>query len=138
LYRYIGNTGKRYRVEDNPHHTASPKTHRASVRTGTAGYAGHAPQTSRHDAPPKHRQETQAGCVSDGTGHSGFLSGLSGIFSSEGLSASLRSLIPALPFGLDVGDLLLILMLFLLYTESGDEDFLIILAVVGFSILKEQ
>jgi hypothetical protein len=42
-----------------------------------------------------------------------------------------------LPYGLDSGDILLFLILFFLYTESGDEDFLVILAVVAFSILKK-
>ena len=42
-----------------------------------------------------------------------------------------------LPFGLDVGDLMLLLILFLLYLDSKDEEFLIILAVLGFSLLQK-
>ncbi len=49
----------------------------------------------------------------------------------EGLLSSI------LPGNLDAGDILLFLILFFLYSESGDEDFLIILAVVAFSILKK-
>lgn len=45
----------------------------------------------------------------------------------------LTSLLPA---GLDAGDLLLAVMLFLLYIDTHDEDFLIILIVVGFSMFK--
>ena len=41
-----------------------------------------------------------------------------------------------LPSGLDAGDLLLAVMLFLLYIDTHDEDFLIILIVVGFSMFK--
>ena len=41
-----------------------------------------------------------------------------------------------LPAGLDAGDLLLAVMLFLLYIDTHDEDFLIILIVVGFSMFK--
>lgn len=41
---------------------------------------------------------------------------------------------PAGPPGLDAGDLLLLAVLFLLYRESGDEDFLVMLAVVAFGI----
>ena len=42
-----------------------------------------------------------------------------------------------LPDWLDGGDLLLFLLLFFLYIESDDSDFLIILAVIAFSIFKE-
>ena len=38
--------------------------------------------------------------------------------------------------GIDKSDLTLAAMLFLLYLESHDEDFLIILAIIGFSIFK--
>lgn len=41
-----------------------------------------------------------------------------------------------LPGGLETGDLLLLLVLLFLYIESKDEEFLIILAVVGYSILN--
>lgn len=39
--------------------------------------------------------------------------------------------------GLDKSDLSLAAMLFLLYLESHDEDFLIILAIIAFSIFKK-
>ncbi len=41
-----------------------------------------------------------------------------------------------LPERLDSGDILLLLTLLLLYIESRDEDFLIILLVAGFSIFN--
>ncbi len=42
----------------------------------------------------------------------------------------------ALPFGMDAGDLLLLLVLLLVWLDSRDEEFLIILAVMAFSILR--
>ncbi len=44
-----------------------------------------------------------------------------------GLSGLFRSILPK---NIDMGDLLLLVLLFLLYSESGDEEFLIILAIV--------
>ncbi len=43
-----------------------------------------------------------------------------------------------LPEGLDSGDLFLVAMLLFLYSESRDEDFLIILIVVGLSIFHKD
>lgn len=43
-----------------------------------------------------------------------------------------------LPAGLDSGDLFLAAMLLFLYSESHDEDFLIILIVVGLSIFQNK
>ena len=43
-----------------------------------------------------------------------------------------------LPAGLDTGDLFLAAMLLFLYSESKDEDFLIILIVVGLSIFRKD
>lgn len=40
--------------------------------------------------------------------------------------------------GLDTGDLMLLGLLYLLYRESGDEDFIIILVVMAFSILRPE
>lgn len=44
----------------------------------------------------------------------------------------------SLPAGLDSGDLFLAAMLLFLYSESRDEDFLIILIVVGLSIFQSR
>ncbi len=43
-----------------------------------------------------------------------------------------------LPAGLDAGDLFLAAMLLFLYSESHDEDFLIILIVVGLSVFQKK
>ena len=47
----------------------------------------------------------------------------------------LGSLIPA---GIDTGDLLLLAILLFLYLESRDQDFLIILIVMGYSMFKKE
>ena len=57
------------------------------------------------------------------------------------LSGGLGNILPhglsnIIPKGLDLGDILLLAFFLLLYLESGDSDFLIILIVVGYSILK--
>lgn len=63
-------------------------------------------------------------------------SGKSKAFSvTENLFGSVSSLLPA---GIDAGDVLILLVLLFLYIESKDEDFLIILAVLAFSILKKD
>ena len=52
-----------------------------------------------------------------------------------GLARALGSILPE---GLDSGDLFLAAMLLFLYSESHDEDFLIILIVVGLSIFHKD
>jgi hypothetical protein len=94
MTRYIGNTGRFYRIADG----------------GAARSAGPAPP--REHAPPIRPAPARAG-------------GLFPRAARRGLN---------LPLGLELGDLGLLLLFFLLYIESGDEEFLIILAVlaVGF------
>jgi hypothetical protein len=62
----------------------------------------------------------------------GLLSGLGG-----GLKG-LTGMFDHLPFGLDLGDILLFLMLLFLFVESGDDEYIIILAVIAFSLFKER
>ncbi len=59
----------------------------------------------------------------------GFPGGLGSLFSGLG---------SLLPKNLDAGDLLLLGLLLLLYMDSKDEEFLIILAVVALSIFREK
>lgn len=54
------------------------------------------------------------------------------------LSSILAPVEGALPKGVDLSDLMLAAVLFLLYLESRDEDYLIILAVMALSILKPK
>ncbi len=52
---------------------------------------------------------------------------------------TVRGANPALPFSIgDPGDILLLTVLLFLYLESRDQDFLIILIVVGFSVLRNK
>jgi hypothetical protein len=84
--RYIGNTGKYYRVDDSTAGVA---------RAAGSGVAG---------------------------GEAVRRGGLESILSPGG--------------NLDMGDIILLALLFLLYTESGDYEFLIILGFLAFAILK--
>ncbi len=59
-----------------------------------------------------------------------------GRFGRDGVSAIRASLEKRLPFGLDLGDVLVLLILLLLYLDSGDEEFLIILAVLGYQMIR--
>ena len=55
--------------------------------------------------------------------------------SRGGLAGTLEHILPE---GLDPGDLFLAAMLLFLYSESRDEDFLIILIVVGISLFHKD
>ena len=70
-----------------------------------------------------------------GGGPGGLLGGLGGF--GGGLKG-LTGMFDHLPFGLDLGDILLFLLLLFFFLESGDEEFLIILAVIAFSFFKER
>ena len=107
--RYVGNTGRYIRVDERPVERAVVHDHR----------------TPRQNEPgPFHPGEKQKPPPAAG----GLLSLLRPLH--------LKSWNLKLPFGLDAGDLMLLLILFLLYLDSKDEEFLIILAVVGFSLLQ--
>lgn len=100
--RYIGNTGKYYRVEDEPRGT------RSQASRGTGGSA-----QSRSGAPPSPSRDEKPPVPSKGGGlFGGLLDGLGG-------------------GRFDTGDLLLLGLLFFLYKESGDEELLIILVILA-------
>lgn len=100
--RYIGNTGKYYRVEE-PGDKIPPKP--VSV-----------PDPDYH---------TTAKAPNPISKPKGFFP------NSRGLSDGLRGLLKGiLPDKVDIGDLLLILILLLLYIEKEDEDILIILGAL--------
>ena len=96
MYRYIGNTGRRYRVEERvmPSASAPPEQQ---------------PAPQRHQNMMRPPQASPFG----------------------GLEGVIRSILPA---GMDAGDLMFLVLLLLLYMDSRDEEFLIILAVVAMSI----
>lgn len=106
--RYIGNTGKFYRIDDEglPHQDAK-----------------HFPTE-----PPSNTIHPKEGSPSSRPSLS---------ISSGEITGSLKSIIGQfLPDGMEIGDLLLILILLLLYLEKEDEEILIILSVLIFMGFK--
>lgn len=59
--------------------------------------------------------------------------GLNGPFDLRGIRAALEK---RLPFGLDLGDVTVLLILLLLYIDSGDEEFLLLLAILGWQMIR--
>lgn len=113
--RYIGNTGAFTRVEE------ADDMNRSRAQPAFS-------------APPPPAASPKA---SQPSGNTAF--GLGGLLS--GLSGSLKNvtgLFGHMPFGLDLGDILLFLLLFLFFLESGDEEFLVILAVIAFGLFKDR
>lgn len=91
------------------------------------------PQPQAHQEHKKSPERHEPSIKKDSPKKKGFLDSI--------LSGGLGNLIPkgisgVLPKGMDWGDILLLALFLLLYLESGDEDFLIILIVVAFSIFK--
>jgi len=107
--RYIGNTGKVIRV-DEPRDNAVLELYPA--RAGDR----------REPPPPAHKKP----------GLFGGLGGLSGLTGFGGLS-NLN-----LPFGLDTSDLIILALLLFLFLESGDEEFLIMLGFLAYSVYKDH
>ena len=113
--RYIGNTGKFYRVDDSSlpeidaRHYPEPRQENDMPQ----------PNTFHTVTPPR---------VSNS---------LPNAFPRKELVGSLRGILGSLiPDGMDIGDLLLILVLLLLYLEKEDEEILIILSVLILSGFK--
>ena len=95
--RYIGNTGRHYKV-DEPRSKPAP-----------------APTAQRKATPPNEPPRKNAGTLRPTAPKKTF------------------QLSEILPKNLDTGDILLLLMLYLLYSDSGDDEFLIIMAVLFFT-----
>lgn len=140
--KYIGNTGQFVRVEDHPRVNAHQ-----SQRTVTK------PPPPPHEPPPPEPPTPQhpvtAGIKNKpslfgglGGGLNGLLGGLGGGLKGPGglggLSDGFRGLFDHLPFGLDIGDILLFLLLLFFFIESGDEEFIIILGAIAYSLFKER
>lgn len=60
-------------------------------------------------------------------------SGSKGLFKNFDLNSILGGILPE---GIDSGDIMLLLLLLFLYIETDDNDFLILLAVIAFSVIK--
>lgn len=114
--RYIGNTGKVYRVDDS-----------RLPEIDERQYPAPQPQESYIPQPqPVHT-----------VSHQNPRSALPFPFPGKELAGSLRGILGSfMPEGMDIGDLLLILVLLLLYLEKEDEEILIILSVLILSGFK--
>lgn len=102
--RYQGNTGRYVRVQEPPPRNRVPP----------------APPVPARRPPP-----------SPGGGLGSLFPSLGGITSA--LSDGLTGILPkVLPDGLELDDLLLLLVLYLMYKESGDKELLIIMGAMFF------
>jgi len=107
--RYIGNTGKYYRVEDindniNDNRNQPPASHRETVPP----------------PPPPHRDKEEVKSDSKS-----FLKSFPEF--SENLRHTVKDKMPA---GIDIGDILLVLILLFLFLEEGDDEMLIVLVIL--------
>ncbi|NLL45444.1 MAG: hypothetical protein GX250_01370 [Clostridiales bacterium] len=76
------------------------------------------------------RTDLKHGAHRSGSGHDPPRKGPQSILGKQNPLSSLMGLIPK---GIDIGDILLFAILLLMYLESGDEECLIILAVLLFT-----
>lgn len=104
--RYIGNTGKVYRVEE-PHDKVRGVSRSRQI-------------PAKPSAPVVQKESGTRG------GHKKPLFGGIKLFES------------GLPLGLDTSDLIILGLLLFLFIESGDEEFLIILGFLAYSIFKDH
>ena len=113
--RYIGNTGKVYRIDDS----SLPEID-----------ARHYPAPSEPDVP-------QSAPLYSAPHHIPSSAMPPFCFPGKELAGSLRGILGSfMPEGMDISDLLLILVLLLLYLEKEDEEILIILSVLILSGFK--
>jgi hypothetical protein len=161
--KYIGNTGRFIRVEDHPR----ANTHNAG-RPAVTPPPSHNPMSEHpipeHPMPQQHEPVKQVASshrtegiknkpLFSGLGGGlnnligGLGSGLGGIFGGHGgghvggpggLTDGLKGMFDHLPFGLDIGDILLFLLLFFFFIESGDEEFIFILAIIAYGMFKDR
>ncbi|NLV49165.1 MAG: hypothetical protein GXY20_00555 [Clostridiales bacterium] len=119
--RYIGNTGKRYIIEENERSPSDSSGYKKSGRSAAA-----APGLSSHFASlPAARRGFSLSSILHETKEGGSLTGA--------LRGALSGILPK---GIDIGDLLLILILLLIYLEKEDEDILIMLSALIYLGLK--
>ena len=105
--RYIGNTGKVYRVPEPSDKARNRASH-------------------RHEPPRAEMPDNL-----QARGRRKFLPSLFGGGGGKLFETNL-------PFGLELSDLVILALLFFLFIESGDEEFLIILGFLAYSIFKEH
>lgn len=123
--RYIGNTGKFYRVDDRPH-----EQHEHAHDTPGEH------DSRREPSQPQPRMTPQYG--SPPIRHAPQRPNNSGsLFNLPELVGGVKGLVNGiLPKGTDISDLLLIIVLLLLYLEKEDEEILIMLSVLIFMGFK--
>ncbi len=140
--KYIGNTGKFVRVEDH----ARVNAHNAERSLAKPPPAEHSmpehsmPQHSiqQQSEPPRPPERAKNKSILGGLG-----GGLGNLFGGlggglGGLTGGFKGMFDHMPFGLDLGDIILLLLLLFFFIESGDEEFIIILGVIAYSIFKER
>ncbi len=135
--KYIGNTGKFVRVEDQPRVNTRSAGRSAAISPPTDIAESQNPIENETVAPP-HRTDVKSKSLFGGLG-----SGLSSLFGGRGgglggLTSSVKGMFDHMPFGLDFGDILLFLLLFFFFIESGDEEFIIILGIIVYSMFKDR
>lgn len=110
--RYEGNTGRYVRVEEPPPRTLAPFPGRTNLPA--PGLPEPEPIKLPLIKPPP-----------------GGRGGSSSLFSLGAIQEKLEGILPkVLPDGLETEDLILMLILYLMYKESGDKEFLIILGAM--------
>ena len=118
--RYIGNTGQFYRVDE------FPSAHKESVQEARVEAQEREFIRERYNGPDQgdfhrwnephfHNSGSPIIPPPEPRKPPPFFGG-----GLRGLGGTLNAM---LPFGMDIGDLLLLLLLFFLYLESGDEEF---------------
>ena len=135
--RYIGNTGKFVRVEDAPvyNHPYAGQTH-----AQPSPPAPPPPLPAEKNNPPLGGLLSGLGNLFGGSGKGLFGGSGGGLFggSGGGMFSGLHGMLDNLPFGLDIGDVLLFLLLLFLFLESGDEEFIIILAIIAINLFRDR
>ena len=146
--RYIGNTGKFYRVEDaepfpSPHALSEPETDRREVlrswediRQWEQTQAREEPRPQeepREEVPPEKPPPPPPPPPSEAEERESKFD-LGKVFQAPNyLRQTVRDYLPA---GLDLGDILLVLVLLYLFLEGDDDDMLIILGILLFTWIR--
>ncbi|MCL2408978.1 MAG: hypothetical protein FWC96_05105 [Oscillospiraceae bacterium] len=111
--RYIGNTGKVYRVNEPSDRARTDRRRNNVVELFPKE------SLSRDKRGTEHHDHSRKKTSLFGLGNFKFLEG-------------------GLPLGLELSDLVILALLFFLFLESGDEEFLIILGFLAYSIFKDH
>ena len=138
--KYIGNTGRFVRVEDQPWVNTHSAGRSAALLPPPDITGPQNPLETKAAAPPNRTDVTDVKSKSPIGGRGGGLISLFGGLGGGlgGLTSSFKGMFDHMPFGLDFGDILLFLLLFFFFIESGDEEFIIILGIIAYSMFKDR